>query len=1616
MGRKKQQASLSKVVFGDVFGNALQGADGRDVIFGRSGDDEIAAGADRDHVFGGFGNDDIDGGAGDDKLFGGFGDDSIRGGEGDDRIQGGPGDDTAVYDGAVEDYEIATFGRFNQVVRVTATGQDVSDAGSDFLKGIEALYFAADDYTLFLDGTNNAPLAGDDTATTDEDSALILDATTLLANDREFDGDTLTVVAVDARSAAGATVTLSGGEVTYDPGNLFDDLAVGETATDTFTYTVGDGMGGTDTATVTVTVEGRNDAPRLFALSELCVAEDTAGFAPVLAASDIDGDALGFAVTGGADAALFDVDAMTGALSFASAPVGGQTYEVELSVEDGNGGTDSQLISVEVAQSGAAITPRINEIHYDNGGADTGEFIEVRVAAGADVSGLSVELLNGSNGLVYQTAALPAAPTGTDGTYDYYVLPIAGIQNGSPDGVALIQNGSVLEFLSYEGSFTAAGGTAAGLTSTDIGASEGSSTLAGQSLQRGEGDDWTGPADETPGAENAGGSGGGGGGTPPPAPGYARINEVHYDNDGADAGEFIEVRVDTGTNVSAMFVELLNGSNGTIYGTASLSGQLSGSDALFDYYVLDIADFGVSGIQNGAPDGVALVDGGTVLEFLSYEGSFTAAEGTVAGLTSTDIGVAEGGGTAIGSSLQRNNDGTWDAGAPETPGAANDPLPATVTLNELAVSTTGTDWEFAELFGVAGTSLDGYALLQLDGDGEIRSILDFSGLALGSNGFALTASDQAQATFGVEPDLTFANDTFTNTASTFLLVDGFTGAARFDDLDTDDDGVLDVTPFASVVDSVALVDGGTPLLYSGNVVGPDGSFLPAGAARTEDGGGTFTATDFSASGTYSPTPAATDAATTYAIAALDEDAFEGDSGTTGFAFEITRAGDLSEPGSVDIAIGGGVDGDDLTVPTLAATVTFAPGQSCATVTLDVTGDQMPEGDEALEVTLANAVGGEIVEGAASVTILDDDTITLISEVQGAGADSPLLDQTVTVEAVVTKVVSNGFFLQEEDSDADGDAATSEGVFVFTGGMPSVAVGDLVKAAGIVDEFFGETQIALSGLRVISSGNPVPTAAAVLLSGAAVNFEAVEGMRIALDSGIAGERITVTENFNLDRFGEIAVSAGNKYQPTQLFDAQTEAAEIAALTEANANNRLLIDDGVSGQNPVAFEFIPNTTPGDNGNGYLDAGDTFIEDGPTLRLGAEIEGTTTGVMRFAFGQYRMLVDEPLNIDPATNERPDGFDDVGGTIQVAAFNVLNYFTTLSGNTVGPNNLSPRGASSEFDLERQTDKIVAAVLGTGAEVLALQEIENDGFGAGKAPDTLVAAINAEIGSDDFAYVDPTGIGGFIGTDAITTGMIFDQTQVRLINSDFLVFDEASAADTFALADVLNDVVPSFDQLGDFERNRPAVAATFEDLTTGETFTVVSVHFKSKGDSGLDDLVDAAQDYLDGGGTQITQADIDAVIDDANFDQGDGQGFWNQVRADAAAELFTWLETTYMGGVEDYLVMGDLNAYAKEDPVQTLTDAGLEDLVDAFIGQDEAYSFVFNGQRGSLDQALASDGIADAVTGVAEWHINADEPDLLNYNSRFNDPAFFEPSPYAASDHDPVILGLDLGTTDMLT
>nr|MDJ0760963.1 endonuclease/exonuclease/phosphatase [Woeseiaceae bacterium] len=144
---------------------------------------------------------------------------------------------------------------------------------------------------------------------------------------------------------------------------------------------------------------------------------------------------------------------------------------------------------------------------------------------------------------------------------------------------------------------------------------------------------------------------------------------------------------------------------------------------------------------------------------------------------------------------------------------------------------------------------------------------------------------------------------------------------------------------------------------------------------------------------------------------------------------------------------------------------------------------------------------------------------------------------------------------------------------------------------------------------------------------------------------------------------------------------------------------------------------------------------------------------------------------------------------------------------------------------------------------------------------------------------------------------------------------------------------------------------------------------------------------------------------------RNDGQGNCNLTRTAAAQAMGEWLAGDPTGsGDGDVLIVGDVNAYTMEDPLTALADAGYVNLT-ATLQNAESYSFVFRGESGALDHALANESLAAQVTGALDWHVNADEPRLVDYNLEGDrDPAWFDgDSPYRSSDHDPLIIGLQL-------
>lgn len=584
--------------------------------------------------------------------------------------------------------------------------------------------------------------------------------------------------------------------------------------------------------------------------------------------------------------------------------------------------------------------------------------------------------------------------------------------------------------------------------------------------------------------------------------------------------------------------------------------------------------------------------------------------------------------------------------------------------------------------------------------------------------------------------------------------------------------------------------------------------------------------------------------------------------------------------------------------------------------------------------------GGPVEPPADLTCANP--ATLISAIQGNGAASPMDGNKVVVEAIVVADLQasdemSGFFIQEEDTDADSDAATSEGLFVYHRN-DDVNIGDKVRIEATVDEYYGLTQInQVQNLVVCSTGNALPSAATGSLPNATADeFEAVEGMRVTFS-----DTLTVNEVYNLGRYGEFLVSNGRRFIPTDIAAPGPEAEAVAA---ANQLNTLLVEDGVRTQNPDPVIF---PAPG------LDAMNT-------LRVGNTVNNLT-GVMNFAYGAYKLIPTSAPNFNN-DNPRKDTPDTVADSdLRIASFNVLNFF---NGDGLGGGFPTDRGADTALELQRQTAKLVAAITAIDADVVGLMELENDGFGSESAIASLTAALNTELPeADQYAYVVP-GVDQ-IGDDAITVGIIYRPTTVSLIGNAAILTSANSPVDDEGNPLFIDDL------------NRPALAQSMMHKDSGEQLTVVVNHLKSKGNRNC-----------------------------ADYDDCDvGQGAYNLTRTNAALALGQWLDGNPTGQVNDkILLMGDLNSYSKEDPISALLGNGFN-----LIKADGGYSYVFSGETGSLDHALATAALLSDVVNVQDWHINTDEPLALDYNTEYKSEtqiqSLYAPTPFRSSDHDPVIV-----------
>ena len=593
------------------------------------------------------------------------------------------------------------------------------------------------------------------------------------------------------------------------------------------------------------------------------------------------------------------------------------------------------------------------------------------------------------------------------------------------------------------------------------------------------------------------------------------------------------------------------------------------------------------------------------------------------------------------------------------------------------------------------------------------------------------------------------------------------------------------------------------------------------------------------------------------------------------------------------------------------------------------------------------------------------SVTSIPAIQGRTDASLLVGTTVTTQGVVVgdfegpAPALRGFYLQ--DATGDGDPETSDGLFVVNGDADSVALGDVIRVTGVVAEVDQQTQLAsYSSMTRCARGASVTPTVLTLPLAANTSLERLEGTLIALP-----QTLTVTEHFQLGRFGSIVLSSGGRlWQPTERFAPGPEA---AALQESNMRNRIHLDDATNTQNPDPITF------------GLAA--TALSAANTLRAGDQITGLV-GIMTQTWGgqasspiAYRV---RPVSATrsalafTAANARQLAPGQIGGTLRVSAFNVLNYFNTFGQRACsfgdGGEPADCRGAPSLADFERQAAKIVSAIRTLDADIVGLMEIENDGYGPTSAIADLVRRLNDATAPGTYAFIDAdarTNIRNALGTDAIKVGLLYKPARVT------------PTGRTAALA------TTSFVTGGDSgPRSRPSLLQAFTQVG-GEQLVISVNHLKSK--SGACDTPDAR----------------------------DGQGACNTVRTNAARELGAWLATDPTGTSDpDVLLLGDLNAYTREDPVVALLSRGFIDL-ESTRASGEHYSYGFDAQWGSLDHALASPSLASQVVGTTTWHINADEPPVLGYETAFKTPgqrvSLFAPDPFRSSDHDPILVGITL-------
>lgn len=840
-----------------------------------------------------------------------------------------------------------------------------------------------------------------------------------------------------------------------------------------------------------------------------------------------------------------------------------------------------------------------------------------------------------------------------------------------------------------------------------------------------------------------------------------------------------------------------------------------------------------------------------------------ATTGTVtfaAGQTTAEIRIPVAGDTAFepnetfSVTLSAPTGGATLGDASGTGTIASDDMPplANVFVSELVYDPAGTDaGEFVEITGLAGTDLTGWSIVLYNGNG---------GAAYGTYALSGTLADTANG-FG----------------ATRVLTPGLQNGAP--------DGVAVVDAFGRVVQFISYE--GTMTATSGAAAGMTSTDI--GVEQGNDAVGTslqligtgssvsdFTWVQGATSSAGVPNSGMTFLSGTDAgqIRINDARVTEGDSGTTTMTFTLVRAGGFASVATVDwtLNLTGSASAADLGAgAALAGTVTFGANEFVRTITVPISTDTLGEMNETFTVTLSNVTGNAtIVDATATGTIANDDPIALsIMAIQGEGHTSAVAGQPVITTGIVTAVDATGFYLQ--DPNGDGNARTSDGIFIYTGAAPTVAVGDAISVTGRVVEYgtagnLTLTEINATNVVVTSSGNALPTAVVIGTDGILPptdtmeddGFTSFDPATDGLDfwESLEGMRVTVQNPIvvaNTNGFGETDVVASLGAGATGMND---RGGITISAGDFNPE-RIQIDSRWGG----SFGYAPSHTTGDQ-----------LAD-------------VTGVLNYSFSRYELIATQAVTVtqDVTLTDNNTTLRGDANYLSIATYNVEN--------------LDP--SDNKFDIIG--DDIIYSL---GAPtIIALQEIQ-DGDGAGTGSDLsglvtvqgLIDAIFTESGIR-YTYVEiaPTTANSTGGepNGNIRNGYLYRADLVTLVPGSLSVVNDPA-----------------------FNGSRQPLVATW--LFNDQTVTTINVHFTSR--IGSDPLMGSTQPPVDGGdGARTAQAAaLGAYVNnqlatdpDANFVLlGDWNGFYFEPAQTqlTAGGVFTNL-ATLLPEAERYSYVFDGNA-----------------------------------------------------------------------------------------------------------